>query len=137
MMSVFFHFQHTLDRLFNNCIKLYWYKISSSWKMKRGSNWPPPLPSQEKLPSKSPDLLGLRIQWRLSTILKTSKKVYEVMFFWYVKVCIFWKCILYAMHWDKTQVLKKFPSDKINATRNALFFPLFSFANSNFSQFYF
>ena len=30
-MSVFFHFQHTLKRLFNNCIKLYWYLISSSW----------------------------------------------------------------------------------------------------------
>ena len=27
--------------------------------MKRGSNWPPPTPPQEKLPSKSPALLGL------------------------------------------------------------------------------
>ena len=25
IMSAFFHFQHTLNRLFNNCIKLYWY----------------------------------------------------------------------------------------------------------------
>ena len=25
MMSAFFHFQHTSDRLFNNCIKLCWY----------------------------------------------------------------------------------------------------------------
>ena len=40
---------------------------------------------------------------------------------WYVKVCIFWKCIQYTLHWDKTQMLKKFPSDKINGTKNALF----------------
>ena len=25
MMSAFFHFQHNLNRLLNNCIKLYWY----------------------------------------------------------------------------------------------------------------
>ena len=43
-------------------------------------------------------------------------------FFWHVKVCIFWKCIQYTIHWDKTQMLKKFPSDKINGTKNALFF---------------
>ena len=30
------------------------------------------------------------------TIWKTSKKVYDVMLFWYVKVCIFWKCIQYV-----------------------------------------
>ena len=34
MMSALFYFQPTLNRLFNNCIKLYWYKISSSWNMK-------------------------------------------------------------------------------------------------------
>ena len=28
--------------------------------------------------------------------------------FWYVKVCIFWKCIQYTIHWDKTQMLKNF-----------------------------
>ena len=37
----------------------------------------------------------LRIHWRLSTILKTSKKMHEVMFFWYVKVGMLWKCIKY------------------------------------------
>ena len=42
--------------------------------------------------------------------------------FRYVKVCIFWKCIQYTIHWDKTQILKKFPTDKINSTRNVLFF---------------
>ena len=44
--------------------------------------------------------------------------------FRYVKVCIFWKFIQYTIHWDKTQMLKKSPSDKINITKDALFFPL-------------
>ena len=52
----------------------------------------------------------LRIQWRLLTILKTSKKVYEV------------KSIQYTIHWDKTQMLKKFLLDKINVAKNAFFF---------------
>ena len=34
IMSAFFHFQHTLNRCFNNWIKLYWYYISSSWNIK-------------------------------------------------------------------------------------------------------
>ena len=42
--------------------------------------------------------------------------------FWYVKVGTFWKCIEHTIHWDKTQMLKKFPFDKINGTKNALFF---------------
>ena len=25
---------------------------------------------------------------------------------WYVKVCIFWKCLQYTTHWDKKQMLK-------------------------------
>ena len=32
--QIFFYFQHTLNKLFNNCIKLHWYYISSSWYMK-------------------------------------------------------------------------------------------------------
>ena len=42
--------------------------------------------------------------------------------FWYVKVCVFWMSIQYTIHWDKTQMLNKFCSDKINGTKNALFF---------------
>ena len=42
--------------------------------------------------------------------------------FWYVKVHTFWKCIQYSIHWDRTQILKKFSSDKINGTKNVLFF---------------
>ena len=36
---------------------------------------------------------------------------------WYVKVCIFWKCIQYTLHWDKTLILEKFPLEKINGTK--------------------
>ena len=46
------------------------------------------------------------------------------MFFWYVNVCIFWKCIQYIIHWDKAQMLKQFLSDKINGTKNDLCFLL-------------
>ena len=43
--------------------------------------------------------------------------------FWYVKVCIFWKCIPYTIHWDKTQMLKKLPLDKKTVRK----MPSFSF----------
>ena len=36
----------TLSRLFNNCIKLYWYWISFPWNMKGESNWHPPTPKK-------------------------------------------------------------------------------------------
>ena len=42
--------------------------------------------------------------------------------FWYVKVYILWKFIQYNTHWDKTQMLKIFPLNKIIITKNALFF---------------
>ena len=58
---------------------------------------------------------------RLSMISKTSKKVYEVMFSDRWKY-VFWKYIQCTIHWDKTEMFKKFPSDKINGTKNALFF---------------
>ena len=62
----------------------------------------------------------LRIHWELSKILK-AKKVWRKVF-WNVKVRIFWKCIQYTIHWDKTQMLKKCSSAKINGTKNALIF---------------
>ena len=52
-------------------------------------------------------VMYLRIHWRLYTILKTSSKSIWSNVFWYIKVCIFWKCIPYTMHWDKMQILKK------------------------------
>ena len=64
----------------------------------------------------------LRIHRRLLTYLKTSYKSVWSNVFWYVKVYIFWKLIQYTIHYDKIQILKKFPSDKVNTTKNALFF---------------
>ena len=64
----------------------------------------------------------LRIHWRLSTILKTSNKSVWRNAFWYVKVCIFWKCMQYTMYWNKAKMLKKVPLDKINGKKDALFF---------------
>ena len=75
----------------------------------------------------------LRLHWRLSMVLKTSNKSLWGNVFWYVKVHIFWKFIKHTIHWDKMEMLKQFPLDKINVTRNAFF----SFASSNSSQFYF
>ena len=66
--------------------------------------------------------IHLRIHGRYSTIIKTSSKSVRSNVFWYVEVCIFWKCIQYTIYWDKIQILKKFPSDKINSTKNALVF---------------
>ena len=52
---------------------------------------------------------NLRTHWRLSTILKTSNKSLWTNVFWYVKVCIFWKCIQYTtLYIEIKQMLKKF-----------------------------
>ena len=67
-------------------------------------------------------------KWKFKNILKAfdnlkhKQKSACSYVFWYVKVCIFWKCIKYTIHWDKTQMLKIFPSDKISVTKNAQFF---------------
>ena len=55
MMLAFFNFLPTFKRLFNNCIKWYWYQISSSWDMKKGQI----KHSQPEKTLKSPALLGL------------------------------------------------------------------------------
>ena len=73
-----------------------------------------------------------RIHWRLSKILKTSKIVYQVMF-WYVKVGMSWKCIQFTIHWDKTRMLKAFSSDKINNTKYRLLFSFASPTHHNFT----
>ena len=57
---------------------------------------------------------------RLSTILKTSNKIVWSNVFRYVKECLFWKFIQYAIHWEK--MLNKFPSDKINLKKMYSFF---------------
>ena len=53
--------------------------------------------------------------------------------FWCVKVRVLWKCIQYSIHWDKTQMLKKIPFDKISGTKNALFFLLRAPTNQSFT----
>ena len=42
--------------------------------------------------------------------------------FWFVKVCIFWKCFQHTIDWDKREILKKFRLDKINGAKNTLLF---------------
>ena len=73
MMSAFFHFQHALNRLFNNYQKFCWSWISSSWNMKGGggSNWQP----QGKTTFKKPILIKVK-DWILITWGKTLSKCY-------------------------------------------------------------
>ena len=59
IMSPFFHFQHTLNRLFNICMELYWYYISSSWNInetvgERGGDPP------EKTTLRKPSLIRVK-----------------------------------------------------------------------------
>ena len=56
MMSSFFYFQSSLNRLINNWIKLYWLVILEIWKGGQTDS-----PQRKKLTSKSPALLGLRL----------------------------------------------------------------------------
>ena len=64
---------------------------------------------------------------------KTNQQKCRGNVFWYVKIPIFWKCIQYTIHWDKTQILEKFPLDKINGTENALLFLLQATTNRSFT----
>ena len=57
-----------------------------------------------------------------STILKTNEKESKVVFFLYVKVYLLWKSIQYTKNWDRKQISKKFPSDKIDVRKTALFY---------------
>ena len=66
-------------------------------------------------------IMYLRIHWRLSIILKTNSWSVWSNVFSYEKVYIFWTFIQYTIHWDKTQMLKKFSLDKTNVTKTALF----------------
>ena len=64
-------------------------------------------------------LLNLKDTLKVFYDLKNKQKSVWSNAFWYVKVCIFWKCIQYTTHSDKTQMLKKL--DKINGTKMAPF----------------
>ena len=66
----------------------------------------------------------LRYNEGFRRFLKKATKVYGVgiNIFWCVTAYIFWKFIQYTVHWDKTKMLKKFPSDKINVRKMYSFF---------------
>ena len=67
----------------------------------------------------------------VSTIFKTSNESAWSNVLWYVKVYIFWKFIQCTLRWDKTQMVKKIPLDKMNVTKNTLSF--LSWAPSHYS----
>ena len=69
--------------------------------------------------------LSTSSRWLL-TVLKTRKKCME-QWFLMCKIWLFWKCIQSNKNWNKTQMLKKISSDKINDAKNALFFFFFFF----------
>ena len=52
----------------------------------------------------------------------------------YIKVFIFYKSIQYNIHSDKTQMLKKVPSEKISGTKNSLFFLLRALTHYSFTS---
>ena len=59
MMSAFFHFQHTLNRLFNNLLDKFFWKYEGGGEMGKGVGCQIDSPTRKKLTSKSPALLGL------------------------------------------------------------------------------
>ena len=79
-MSGFLHFQHSSSRMFNNCIKLYWHYISSSWNLKGGQIDTP----QKNMPSKIPALLGLIQKLNIWYGQKDSNA------FCLIKICFIW-----------------------------------------------
>ena len=54
---------------------------------------------------------ALRTHGRLSTILKASKKVHQLLIF-DIEEFKYSECIQYTIHWNKTQVLKNFLQTK-------------------------
>ena len=53
----FYHFQPTINRLFNNCMKLYWFLLEI-WKWRGGEGGGSKLTPRKKLSLRSPTLLG-------------------------------------------------------------------------------
>ena len=94
---MFFCIQPTLNRLFNNFRKLYWYWISSSWNMKWCGQIDPP----EKLPAKKANLIKVKIS--LSVIsLWTSISLFEsevLLFFEFINIVLilYYICIEFIL----------------------------------------
>ena len=61
---------------------------------------------------------------KISMDFKNKQRKCMKQYFLKWKSILFWNCIQYNIHWDKIQMLKKFPSDKIKSTKNALCFLL-------------
>ena len=68
-------------------------------------------------------LLEFKVTLKAFDDFKNTQKSFWSNVFWYVIVCIFWKCIQYTIHWDKTQMLKKFLWTK-QIVQNKTFFLL-------------
>ena len=68
------------------------------------------------------NLTTLRTHRKAFNDFKNKQRSVWINLFCYVKVCIFWKSIKYTIHWDKTQMLNNFPSDKINVQKMPSFF---------------
>ena len=62
------------------------------------------------------------LYWALPTILKTNKKVNEVMYFDSKSIHILKVYSIHYFNWDKAHMLKAFPLDKINGTKMPSFF---------------
>ena len=86
-----FYLQPTLNWLFNNYIKIYWYCISFSWNMK-GVQVDHP---KTKLPSKNPALLGLNFS--------TSKCLWRIQELCY----IYFNERLFCNQWLKVDIQKQ------------------------------
>ena len=94
-----------------NFIMINGFRYGQTWKI-----WPSPL--SLSLYSTFKDTL------KVFNDFKNKHKSVWSNVFWYLKVCIFRNYTWYVVHWVKTNMLKKFPSDKINGRKNALFFLL-------------
>ena len=54
-----FYLQPTVNRLFYNCIKLYWYEISFSWNMKGAGGQIDPPSTPEKTTFKNSSIITI------------------------------------------------------------------------------
>ena len=75
----------------------------------------------------------LRITLKAFDDFKNKKNSAWSNVFWYVKVCILWKCIQYNIHSDIKHKCQKFPSGKVNGVKSALFYYLQTWSHHSFT----
>ena len=99
----FFHFQHTLNRFFNNCIKLCWYYISSSWNMKEGGGKIEIDLPAEKTTLKKPSLIRVNVikDWTIARekTMLISEKIFKFSLLLSFYFFFFLKKILPMKYW--------------------------------------